>query len=413
MQTPWFLDYLGLDAEADAGAVKRAYAQRLKKIDQATDIDGFMRLREAYQLAGDWIRDRSHATTPRGTSDVAEAPAQRRVLAPDVSPYGHAPASYTTVDPISNARDAMDRLIARMAVGVPPHTALRESLNELRQGHLHASTHFEALLIDGLASSSLPHRLALFHVARGEFAWQDVTHLANMAQRGQWLDAVSSELRPWQKECFALGVGSPVDRLQGSELLELPTLRPDDFSHKAALHWPGMQQLLDRFPRYLALRYDSNALAAWKQAFHAAKKQAFGSVGKAKKVPPSANKPGKPSSAWGPVTVGIGVLVLIATLFMVATLAHRTDASRPYLSDETPEHRLRAAIPELPLNPPIDARTCSYIEHAVHADGWNPPDDADLRHRLRSTTESCLNLRIWPNRRMGDPQLRKLDITVQ
>jgi hypothetical protein len=45
MQTPWFLDHLGLTTSADAAEIKRAYAARLKQVDQSTDIDGLDAMR--------------------------------------------------------------------------------------------------------------------------------------------------------------------------------------------------------------------------------------------------------------------------------------------------------------------------------------------------------------------------------
>ena len=46
---PW--SELGLEGKADAKEVRRAYASKLKTIDQATDIEGFTALRTAYDVA--------------------------------------------------------------------------------------------------------------------------------------------------------------------------------------------------------------------------------------------------------------------------------------------------------------------------------------------------------------------------
>ena len=42
---------LDLPLEADARAIRRAYARELKRIDQASDSDGFQQLRSAYEAA--------------------------------------------------------------------------------------------------------------------------------------------------------------------------------------------------------------------------------------------------------------------------------------------------------------------------------------------------------------------------
>lgn len=52
----WALQELGLDADADERAVKRAYAARLKTTRPDSDPEGFQRLHEAYQAAQAWGR---------------------------------------------------------------------------------------------------------------------------------------------------------------------------------------------------------------------------------------------------------------------------------------------------------------------------------------------------------------------
>ncbi len=54
----WALHELGLRPDADARAVKRAYAARLKTTRPEDDPEGFQRLHEAYQAALDWTQSR-------------------------------------------------------------------------------------------------------------------------------------------------------------------------------------------------------------------------------------------------------------------------------------------------------------------------------------------------------------------
>lgn len=422
MQTPWFLGYLDLTTEADIAAIKRAYARLLKKIDQATDIDGFMRLHEAYRLAIEWSR----RSSPEPAAPVLETieMSGRTVGAPDTTP----PPQNARHDATEHPRDvfqnaiehpqetaarAIDALIASLEAGTTAQQALDEQLRVVRDGHLRAAATFEALLLDRLMHSLLPKRVALFYAAREAFAWSDITHLAQLGLAGKWLDQLGMELRAWQKECFKLGAGSPIDQFAGAALLERAALTPQDFNREVALNWPLMRDLLTRYPRYMALRYDWPSLQAWEMAYKAIAHTIDPHTGGA-----WAAEREKPGRTWtGPLTpalVCLAILLLIALLFAVFVLGQRPGAPAPTTvgsqDTESEAHRQRAAIPELPRNPPIDPRTCSYVERAVHAEGWNPPDEPEMRDRIRSTARACLNLGIWPNRHANDAQLQKLGI---
>ncbi|NRA68315.1 MAG: hypothetical protein HRU19_27775 [Pseudobacteriovorax sp.] len=52
---PW--DILEIPATRDKALIRKAYSKKLKAIDQVNDIEGFQRLREAYQAAKSWEGD--------------------------------------------------------------------------------------------------------------------------------------------------------------------------------------------------------------------------------------------------------------------------------------------------------------------------------------------------------------------
>ena len=75
---PPFVQYLGLEADADERAVKRAYARALKKIDQEREPQAFQALREAYEEALLWLRYREQDIVhgdAQAEADAAQEPA--------------------------------------------------------------------------------------------------------------------------------------------------------------------------------------------------------------------------------------------------------------------------------------------------------------------------------------------------
>src|SRR6185436_4243549 len=69
MSVPEHLQHLGLGIDACAKDIRRAYAQRVKLIDQTACPEDFQRLREAYAAALAW-----HETRERGGLALGELP---------------------------------------------------------------------------------------------------------------------------------------------------------------------------------------------------------------------------------------------------------------------------------------------------------------------------------------------------
>ncbi|GLQ98545.1 J domain-containing protein [Dyella mobilis] len=52
---PWFLDVLGVDSDADVVAIRKAYAKAIKECDRASEAERFQEIRQAYELALQWV----------------------------------------------------------------------------------------------------------------------------------------------------------------------------------------------------------------------------------------------------------------------------------------------------------------------------------------------------------------------
>ncbi len=253
MQTPWFLQYLELTLEADAAGIKQAYGLRLKQIDHMADMKSFMRLGEAYRLALDWA---ARHTANIATESTARSPAPQPSASPAREPSG------------PTASRAMALLVERLSAGQPAKIALHEQLQSLKQGHVQSPAMFELMIIDGLSSSRLPQRLALFQAAYEPFQWSDESRLAQLGPRGQWIITALAEFNAWKEISRAVG-GDLLERISEGAPLQRSELTAADIPAPVALRWPDARRLLDDYPRYLALRCDAGLADAWKQAFDA------------------------------------------------------------------------------------------------------------------------------------------------
>jgi TPR repeat protein len=71
----WVFETLGIDKQADASTVRKAYAKALKQCDQVTEADRFQRIRQAYEFALQWARQReAAAAVPASPSPSPDAP---------------------------------------------------------------------------------------------------------------------------------------------------------------------------------------------------------------------------------------------------------------------------------------------------------------------------------------------------
>jgi hypothetical protein len=241
---PLFLRELGLDASASDRDIKRAYAERLKTIDPATQPAAFAQLREAFEAARAWAA--------ANTSDVAEPP-----MAPFEAGVAAPPAD-------TDAESAMDALREALATraDVPASQLLAETMAYLGTRQLDARHAFETLLIDAIASQGIIRRAGLFPSASETFAWQQTGGSARGPQADAWLERATASLATWQ--------GFPEKRRRVLLPLLKQAARENAQLSPETLHgWPRIAAVMPYVGEYVRLHVDDDVLAHWKAAFNA------------------------------------------------------------------------------------------------------------------------------------------------
>lgn len=160
---------LGLAMDADAGAVRLAYARQLKQIDQATEIEAFQTLREAYELALAATR-RGVAMTPTTVAATAAPQPETPVAASASAPFDD--FSKGLAAGFTNTQDAAALLQATLS-----------RLESLEAG-AQLERQVAALLVRGWQAG---HEF-LFDAARDAFHWaEDRHHLLAHGETGALL----------------------------------------------------------------------------------------------------------------------------------------------------------------------------------------------------------------------------------
>jgi len=241
---------LGLRPDADARAVRRAYAQQLKQIDQATQLQAFQELREAYEAAlAALARREAQAQDPQPAETPAAAPS--------------ATAGFAPPDSGELAKAAFQTFAARSGVGFQNEkeasAALQEALADDRLLNLEARTLFELQVAHLIMDGWRPGHEFLFGPACAVFSWEkDRAHLRVFGQLGAALDAAIKE-----KLIFFQQTHEQFERLRHiirrlrSDTPPTPTLLREDL--------PLVQMLVQRYPNWLRLITSQSNINTWFQ----------------------------------------------------------------------------------------------------------------------------------------------------
>lgn len=186
MTLPPFLERLGLVPQASERDVRRAYAQRLKRIDQQTDPAAFQRLREDYDAALAWtanqrswqVQGLAATVGPTTALDMQEAAPTMPVRPPDIVA--------TEIFDELTITDLRDNDTARHR--------LEASLDDERLTELEARQHFERLVAERLAAGWQAGHEFLFEAAVASFGW-DIDHgrLSRLHRAGAIMETAIAE----------------------------------------------------------------------------------------------------------------------------------------------------------------------------------------------------------------------------
>lgn len=286
-----FLDYLELDDSADERAIRRAYARKLKLIDQETEAAGFQALREAYGVALQWARWQQQQAAPQaavpnaGTvieivpadavAPAAVLPVAESASEPEAVPVPKAKPALIigdglldTLPPEEAARAVFNALVAELAASSSAagwssdtvhHAKLQRCLDDPRLLSIAARDIFEWYVAELLAGGWRPGQEALLVAATRVFAWQDdPQRLLRFGWVGDILNrAIIERLAFDQQE-------EPARKAQRDLIARLRD--PASPSHGELIaKMPLLESTLSRFPNWLPLITSMEQLRRWRE----------------------------------------------------------------------------------------------------------------------------------------------------
>jgi len=285
---PFFLTRLGLDAQADERAVRKAYSRELKLIDQETDAAGFQALRNAYDAAMFWAKQPHRIQIlPEAPADhtgsvpVEAATAAQSSQATDVIEPAHAADSghHSTPDPIENfkspeadAADVFNEFINRfeenshglVALKVPKITEnLQGCLEDGRLFNLAARDAFESLLAQRLASGWRPNHEALLAACAHVFGWKtDRRRLKAIPHVGWAMEQAMVEWELFERETHEQSMTA---QTQTKELLHQVRYGPLPDRRTVILNLARIESIVGRFPYFMRIVINASNLEAWRK----------------------------------------------------------------------------------------------------------------------------------------------------
>jgi len=243
-ETPSFLQVLGLDNDASAREIRRAYARQLKRIEPALQPEAFQELREAYEFALHWVAE---DIQPDRNDDPATPASMRQSLRAGSQ---------------ATARAMLDEFRQSIS-GQPPRDTedarlrLRAALDDPRLQDVDARFAFEGGIANLLADGWRPGHQHLFGPSILCFEWHtDRPRLKAYGHAGAIIDKAVGELEIHQTQPAAqreeqrdvirdLRRDSPPKRGESTHSIEF------------------MQEVIASYPNWLHVVTNTASMAQW------------------------------------------------------------------------------------------------------------------------------------------------------
>jgi hypothetical protein len=371
-----FLAVLGVTADADARAIKRAYAASLKQIDQAVDPAAFARLREAYEQALAYVADKAANTA--ALAIPAKAPEEPAAVAADT-------LEPPPADDLAHTLRLAEgfAVAAQRAAPEQVRAMLDTSIAGLRRGYLDAGGRFEERVIDLLMAGAVGNRPAIFTALREAFHWDELGRLTALGTRGRWIEAVMTQEDAWLR--VMLKRRAPI----------LNTLREAaaPLTEDLMRSWPRVRGALEEFPQYLSLHLHPARKAEWREryeAFDAARTAAMPEIDA-----PRAHQPRRETTKRPVIGFGLAIFVLL----QVGRILGDHHVAPPTSAPPAPIARVSQPY-ESPANraPFMSSRYapgCEWVlrRYGTTATFYSPPPGSDQESLLKTCREQ------WAKRR--------------
>ncbi|MBO9356868.1 hypothetical protein GG851_22995, partial [Bordetella petrii] len=193
---------LGIAPTRDTKAIRRAYAQRLKVLDQHTQADEFEALRAAYETAMRWAAHADAPGEPPGAAGPAPSPAATPGYAlrqpPQVMRQAAPDATWRA---LRKRQKIIDQAIAElMRTGPRDLPAAWQRLNtHPALESLDASAELGDRLLDRIAQHP-DGQHALYTLGQQHFHWEQASYRPRTPRAAQWLQRYIEERELWARQ---------------------------------------------------------------------------------------------------------------------------------------------------------------------------------------------------------------------